>query len=196
MDEIRINIYIRYAVLLLGVFLTIAAMVLCYLWGGSSSTLDHILEIFGSGIALTALVYAAMNVRLIYDSQQHNLLMKRKSFSSDLISQFNSPEMTKLSIISYALKKDIKDLKPDEVVEYLEKDQDKKIAMVASLNFFEKLAISIEHGLADENLLRDFFRGIVRSNYHALKGFIELKRKENQNNKIFEKFEALARRWD
>ncbi|MDY6973867.1 MAG: DUF4760 domain-containing protein [Thermodesulfobacteriota bacterium] len=196
MDEIRINIYVRYAVLLLGVFLTIAAMVICYLWGGPSSTLDNVLKIFGSGIALTALVYAAMNVRLIYNSQQHNLEMKRKSFSSDLISQFNSPEMTKLSIISYALKKDIKDLKPDEVVEYLEKDQDKKTAMVASLNFFEKLAISIEHGLADEKLLRDFFRGIVRSNFHALKGFIELKRKENQNNKIFEKFEALARRWD
>ena len=45
--------------------------------------------------------------------------------------------------------------------------------MVASLNFFEKMAICIEHGLADENLLKDFFRGIVRSNFHALKGFIE-----------------------
>ncbi len=195
MDEIRINIYIRYAVLLLGVFLTITAMVICHLWGGSSSTLDNILKIFGSGIALTSLAYAAMNVRLIYNSQQHNLEIKRKTFSSNLITQFNSPEMTKLSIISYALKKDIKELKPEEVVEYLEKNQDKKTAMVASLNFFEKMAISIEHGLADENLLEDFFRSIVRNNYHSLKDFIELKRKENQNNKIFEKFETLAQRW-
>ena len=195
MNDIVINKKIKHPILYLGVLFIGVAIAALYFLSGQPLTIEICIDIVGAGIAITTLAYAAIHVRLIYYSQQQNLEIKRKLFSADLITQYNSPEMTKLSIISYALKKDIKDLKPEEVIEYLEGNQKKKTAIVASLNFFEKLAISIDHKLADEDLLKDYFRGIIRNNYHALKGFIELKRKENQNNRIFENFEQLTDRW-
>ncbi len=194
MDNITIKI--KYATLFVGIGLTIALIFGIKLWGGSYATIENYIKILGSGIALTALVYAAINVHLLFDINKKNLEFKKKEYSASLITQFNSPTMTKLSVISHALKKEIKDLTPEEVADLLARDENKKIAIVAMLNFYEKLAISIEHEIADEELLKDFFRGIIRNTYHVMKNFIDKKRIDNENQRIFAKFENLAKRWD
>ncbi len=68
-------------------------------------------------------------------------------------------------------------------------------ALTRVLNFAEKLAIVVENDLADEVILKQFFRGIVVGYYHDFRDFIDLKRRERKNDKIFEKFFWLASRW-
>lgn len=193
MDELRISI--KYAILVVGLILSVVVTVLFYFLDPSRSV-QTALMILGTGIALTTLVYAAHNLKLLHESQQTGQDLERKRFSADLIRQYNSPEMTKLTVIAYELKKDIKDLQPGEVVAYLQDDSHKKEreAMVLSLNFFERMAIAINHGIADEDLLKDFFRGIVRNNNLTLKGFIELRQRDNP--KVWEKFQKLATKWE
>jgi hypothetical protein len=121
---------------------------------------------------------------------------RKKQYAAQLISEWHSPEMSKLSVIANATKVNISQLEPKDVIEYLKGDPEKEHAMVATLNYLEKLAICINHDIADEPLLKDFFEGIVKRYHYTLKGLINLKRRELQNNRIFEHFIELAVKWD
>ena len=64
--------------------------------------------------------------------------------------------MTVLSNLSAQLKKDVKSYTGQEVAKFLDENVESKKAIVAVLNFYEKMAIAIELDLADEELLKMF----------------------------------------
>lgn len=192
----RVTIRLKYVILIIGILLTILTIIAIKVWGGTLFNLDICLKVIGSGIALTALVYATINVHLLYETNEFNYQLKLKENSSNLISEFSDPEMAKLTTLSHSLKKDIKDLNTKEITDFLKNNHEKYLAIVTMLNFYEKLAIFIEHKLVDEKLLKDYFRGVVINTYHVMIGYIGNIRKEKENQKVFEKFENLAKSWN
>ena len=195
-DSIQFHVRIRYVTLLICGLLSALGVSAFICFSPAPVKPELIFQIVAACIALTAVIYTAMNVQLISQQQQRDLVHKRKIAAAELITQWHNPEMAKLTTIGAALRKEIVHLEPREVLELLSKDRDKHQAMVSILNYLEKMAILLEHDMADEKVLRDFFEAIVRVYYHALKAFIAEQRRVMNTDKIFDRFEALAKRWE
>ncbi|MDT0620866.1 DUF4760 domain-containing protein [Croceitalea vernalis] len=191
----NINIKIKYTILIGGTLLTFGIIIFIAIFRIDLSTFDNYIKIVSAGVTITTLIYAALNVHMIQEHNQSQIALKKKEVSLLLVSQYNTPEMTTLSTLSAQLKKDVEKLEAKEVAEYLQKNKESRKAMVATMNFYEKLAISIDQDLADESLLKEFFRGIIQDTYNVLKAYIEYLRKERKNQKIFDRFEELAIKW-
>lgn len=193
MDSIKI----KYVTLTICALLTLIALLWLRAKGGDNATFDNYLKIGGFGTALTTLIYTAMNLNLVYQAQIANQRLSQKKYSSGLINKYSSPSYIKLTQLAHDLKIDIKNLDSKQVAAHLNKPENTqfKHALAVTLNFLEHLAICIEHDLADEDLLYDYFKSIVVANYFALKTFIEQTRLERSNNRIFVKFEELAISW-
>jgi hypothetical protein len=194
MDTLKVNIKVRYMTLLIGFLATVAVTIWAF-FASSSHEPKDIVPVTAAGIAATALVYAAMSLHANQILNEQKLLQEKKQLSLNLIGEWHRPDMAKLTILGAALRKEIKDLRPKEVMDILTNDQEKQMAVVSMLNYMEKMAISVDVGVADEETLREFFGSIVRLNYHALKGFIEHRRTELSDATVFIKYENLARRW-
>jgi hypothetical protein len=194
MDTFNVNLTIRYITLVVGFLATIAVTIWAYFTSSTHEPKD-IVPVTVAGIAATALVYSAMSLHANQILNERKLLQEKKLLSLSLISEWHKPDMVHLTIVGAVLRKQIKDLQPKEVIEVLANDKEKQTAVVSMLNYMEKLAISVNVGVADEETLREFFDSIIRLYYHALKGFIEYKRIDLSDANVFIRFEDLAKRW-
>ncbi len=114
-DRIDLSVRIRYPILITGSVITIAVAVL---YGVFSSSTDFktILEIVGSGIALTGLLYTAINLHVLNDSQRTSLLRESKNQARQLIDQWESMELH--TTVSQKLRKKVAEGKlPAEAVD-------------------------------------------------------------------------------
>jgi len=195
MDTLRFQVQIKFGVLIAGVFLTAVTAFLVYHYQPVSPAVPITLQIVGSGIALTALCYAAMTLHFNVKLNSLRILNEKKKFASDLITEWHKPDMAKLTVAASEITTKVKDLEPKQVLAYLKKDPAKQMAIATMLNYFEKMALVIHEDLADEPMLKDYFKGIVQRYYHAFIEFIRYKRKELTNEAIFERFEQLAHNW-
>lgn len=196
MDKFQIHFEIKYIALIIGLLLTVVGVAIYLHWGESIPQVKEIMAIVGGGLALTGLLYSAMNLHHNLRLNEQKLINERKVFSALLIAEWHKPEMTKLTIIGAKLRMSLKNLDARKVLEFLKQDSDAHNAMVAMLNFFEKMAICIENDVADEQLLKDFFQGIIRGYYTTLRGLIQYKRIELEDQNVCIFFEKLAVRWN
>lgn len=184
-----------YASLVLALLVLPLVAASLYWWLGSSRRVEVVMAIIAAGIALTALIYSAINVHQILDTNEETLANNRLKFASELITSYNEPEMPQLTVIAAALSKTLIKLQPGEVNTYLQENKDAEMDIIYILNFFEGMAQAVDRKLADEAFLRDYFQLIVRVNYHALKMYIESQQKEYQSEIPGKKFKWLAERW-
>jgi hypothetical protein len=185
-----------YASLVLALLVLPLVAASLYWWLGSSRRVEVVMAIIAAGIALTALIYSAINVHQILDTNEETLANNRLKFASELIASYNEPEMPQLTVIAAALSKTLIKLQPGEVNTYLQENKDAEMDIIYILNFFEGMAQAVDRKLADEAFLRDYFQLIVRVNYHALKMYIESQQKEYQSEIPGKKFKWLAERWE
>jgi hypothetical protein len=185
-----------YASLVLALLVLPLVAASLYWWLGSSRRVEVVMAIIAAGIALTALIYSAINVHQILDTNEETLANNRLKFASELITSYNEPEMPQLTVIAAALSKTLIKLQPGEVNTYLQENKDAEMDIIYILNFFEGMAQAVDRKLADEAFLRDYFQLIVRVNYHALKMYIESQQKEYQSEIPGKKFKWLAERWE
>jgi hypothetical protein len=185
-----------YASLVLALLVLPLVAASLYWWLGSSRRVEVVMAIIAAGIALTALIYSAINVHQILDTNEETLANNRLKFASELITSYNEPEMPQLTVIAAALSKTLIKLQPGEVNAYLQENKDAEMDIIYILNFFEGMAQAVDRKLADEAFLRDYFQLIVRVNYHALKLYIESQQKEYQSEIPGKKFKWLAERWE
>lgn len=196
MDRLSIKFSIRYVALILSLLATVICAVV-YAWINQwSVTLDAILKIIGIGIAFSTALYAAMSLGSIYDAHKETLNHKKKGYSSQLIDKWLHPEMAKLILKSTPLQNRIKKLNAEQGMKELDKEDSSRHALLTVLNFFEQLSVSINNDLADEKMLKEFFRNIIVTYYNANKGMIDARRKFRNNQKLFSQFEHLAKKWE
>jgi len=198
MDTIRIQARIKYATLIVGILasITLAIVFLLAIRPADLERAKEAIEVFGVGAALTSLVYTAMTVHNIHENTAAAIARDRTKYSAELVSQWHSPEMVSLTIKGYKIRQVAKERPGVDTLELIRSEADGERAIVCIFNYFEKLALSLEHGIADETYLRDFFAPIVRGYYHDLFGFATTKRRQLQTSKIFDRFEEMAKRWE
>ena len=67
--------------------------------------------------------------------------------------------------------------------------------LIDVLNLIEAMAIAVETTIADEEILKRFFRSIVLEYWHITGPFIEARRAEVNNPRLFLETEWLFQRW-
>ena len=199
MDTIRIAARVRYVTLIVGLSASgLLAIAFCWFLLGPTDAdrAKKTIEVFGIGIGVTALTYTAMTVRQICDQAAEAIARDRRKVAAEMVSQWHSPEMVALTLKGHKLRHAAKSNANVDVIELIKNDQDAEKAIVCIFNYFEKLAISIDHDLVDEDYLRTFFGNIVKGYFHDLFQFAEKKRRQLQTTKVFDRFEAMAKRWE
>ncbi len=196
MDKTKFSVTIKYIVLIIGLSIT-AIGIFTYSWFNSwVITIDSFVKLTGLGVGVTTAIYAAMNIRHISDAHRNNIKQKQKEFSIQLMSSWLDPEMTKTFLSANPMLDSIKNASSDDnALEIFNKDNAGRHSLIAILNFFELIASSIDNCVADEKILKDFFRGIVLTHYNLLNGIIDLRRKKSNNLRIYKKFESLVKKW-
>ncbi len=188
----------------LSITFTIVVLLIALKWGAVLSIdIRDIVAIFTSGIVCTTLVYHAFNLTMNYeinkikiDYDENKIKFDRKVQSLNMITEWHKPEMTILTItIRDFLSEKNTDNNLSKLID-LPENIDSRKAIVTILNYFEKISLACEFKIADEAVLKDFFQGLFQFYYLNSKDFIQKRRRERNNTKIFERFEKYSTKWN
>ncbi len=91
--------------------------------------------------------------------------------------------------------------RPDSIsYEEIKRELDKNKKLRSDLNFlltyYENIAISCLHNVADEKIIRDMMRGSYISFKNKIYNYIMRRRKITGNDKLWENFISLANKWE
>ena len=194
MDEIKLNVKVPFATLFIGLFLTaLASLLVGYVVKGSSIT--DVLGTSGLGIAGTTLIYAALQFHLSNQIRMEELRIQRLEKSLEFMANISEPSMANMLRITALVAKELSSGTGKSAIEIVESDESHHAAVVAALNYLERLAIMVRFDAADESILRDFFSVPVRRTWHNYHDWIATKRQEWHTNDLFAELEWLADRW-
>ena len=194
-DKLVISFSIKYAVLITGLATT--CILAIYFFYNLDRSLDVAVKIIGLGIGVTTAIYAALNLHRIHDVQIRNLALKKREFSFKLIDEFNSPEMSKLTLICHTIESELREKQhtSEQIMVILNGDENKRRAVISVLNFYEKMALTIKYDLSDEIVLKEFFLGLTTRTYNAFEEYIRLKGNRDEKPKVFSEFIELVKKW-
>ena len=192
MDNINIQVKVKYITLIVSLLLTLIVSTVYYI---NEKNFELTLAIIGAGIALTAVIYSAINTNLIYHIESEKFKNEKRKISMDFIEKWSNPEMSKLnSKASYALIK-IQSLNNEELKKYLTENQDKQMAILNLLNLFENISIAVNNNIADEDILKSFYKEIFCPSYSQLKNIISITRQQERNQNCWSEFETIIKKW-
>ena len=109
-----------------------------------------------------------------------------------MITECNKKEIIEATvyIVNFLEKNDV--IKESDV-----KADDKfRVSVTIALNLLEKIAIAVESNVADEVMLKTFYKGIFKTLSLKLKKYIEYRRELTNIPTTFIKFEKLAEKWN
>ena len=81
------------------------------------------------------------------------------------------------------------------VIDYVAHNPEANQDIINLLNFLEDMAICIKKGIVKEELLYDYYRFIVIDFYETFYDFIQQRRTERNNKKIFQSLTDLSEKW-
>jgi hypothetical protein len=102
-DQIKLNVTVKYVVLIGGVFSTIVTAYF-YLTQLATQPIDwnnevsSVSQIVVAGIALTTLIYTAINVTQISHIQKKQLELEKKKYAAEFVKAWYEPEMTEANV--------------------------------------------------------------------------------------------------
>jgi hypothetical protein len=74
-------------------------------------------------------------------------------------------------------------------------DPEKRQNLFAALNFFEEIALAVNMGLADEEILRRMYRFTVVRGYGSVAPWVKKRRDEAEAPRIWTEVERLYESW-
>lgn len=201
-DEIKFSVRIKYVTLIVGIFLTLASIILYMYLMPLSSTflindkLNTIIQIFGVGIGLTSLTYVAANQHFLLKSKREENLLQIKKYTSDLIRVWSTKEMFEFASIARKVWYNKREKSDAEYVEEIINDESTYVAIISILNFFELISQLIDEKVVDEKMLRNYYLIIVRNYKDRYFPLIVYVRKQDKSELLCCDFTKLALRWD
>ncbi|MDY7003334.1 MAG: DUF4760 domain-containing protein [Cyanobacteriota bacterium] len=144
----------------------------------------------------------ALSAYYAYRSLRQAEKDKKQDKAYHLIERWNSPELLPLE---FDAKQIINDLRKNqqsmevyiqEAEENNNQNQEKIHKVTKILNFLVEIAICIENGIADEDVLKSFFRGIVQDYCEKFDDLIHSRRKGNGHQERYKKLLELANQWN
>jgi len=179
-----------------GIVLTVigGSVVLAYIkYDNLRKILEFSTTVAATVAGLTGASYAAQSLTR---SAEEAKIDRTLSF----ISRWNDPSFEKKQVISLLRKAHDHANSTVEgfIVQEIDKDDENnnlKSEINTILNFFEEMSLAIKNKLVDENTLYEFFKGIVLTYVEKFEPWMEVRRKNSKNKKIFQALTELRDRW-
>lgn len=202
-DQLDFSFSAKYFWLFVGIgsTATIAGLVAYILVNGeptikTSQLIAVITPIVAGGTVMTTLLYNTFNYHLNHQLNSLKLKQDQKIAALNLIGEFQKKEMIDCTFFTIGYFKQNGDKNIKELSPAILKDKDLRLAATVLLNFYERVGLAVELGVADEEILKDFFKGIFNRQFYIMKEYIEDVRKDRHDNQIFIQFEKAALKWN
>jgi hypothetical protein len=200
-NELPVSFRLRYPALWLGVIASTIAAV--YVWTSGTGITESFkvgLQTLAVGLTITGLFYTAFNLHTLNDNYNKNLHRENLKQANELISTWESN--AEYTVVSHKVKRQATGKAPAEIQRVIAEFSTDAAAVTGEkaivfvLNFFEKLALNVELGLADEGMLKKYFKALMTDYFYTFQKYIEHKRHERKDESLFEKFTALSTKWN
>ncbi|MFT7772307.1 DUF4760 domain-containing protein [Roseateles sp.] len=186
---------IPFAGLLAGLALTLVAACL-YAWVKDwAAHLEDLLKIVATGVGTTAAIYAALNFARLNAAHQETVQLKKLEMTAKFIDKWLDPKCAEVIHKVGSFMKLAPTLSQVELAAKIDADDELRNSALFVLNILEALALQLRHSALDEQLAREFFRGIVVIYHTRLSGLIALGRTRTDNPRMFCELEDLADAW-
>ena len=185
--------------LIIGIAITTIATICMSLFVKSAEIKD-VITVFTSGIVSTTLIYHALNYNLNFSANkikfefdESKLGIDRKISAINLIGEWHKKDMTDNIVKVRKLIDVIKSEKLNaiQIDEKLESETETRVALISILNFFERICLSIEINISDNETLKSYFKFIFRIYWSSFQEFIRYRRKQRDDESIFCDFEKF-----
>jgi Domain of unknown function (DUF4760) len=132
------------------------------------------------------------------ESLRAQVEQQRSTEAFALMARWNSPDLLDARRAWHTISDTFQDKGAAAVKDFLldPKQTDQVLNVRHVLNFLEEIAMAVTHEHADEDLLHDFFAGIVKRAHEALGQWIPDHRRKTGRNTIWERFDQLYTRWE
>ena len=154
----------------------------------------------GAVVAASATIYGAFftayNVRRGIESLEQSKRDRSVSTAFTFIERWNSPTFREIKIDAWRIKDEIKETPQERIGALFDEDEDKRSKILAVLNFFEEMELSIRLNGADESVIRVFFRFIALEFYNSSDKYMKHYRNKHNAPRVFIEYENLYKRWN
>lgn len=149
---------------------------------------------FAASVAAAGGVLSAFFAAKALDSTAEQLVHQayenKQQAALSFVTRWNDPSMFELRdslrvVMSHTPKS----------AELLAEARERETDVTHFLNFLEEIAIAIECGIADSQVLKDAFCGTITGSWHALEDLATELRTESRNKKLWIKLEDLFKQW-
>jgi hypothetical protein len=90
-----------------------------------------------------------------------------------------------------------KDAIPDaDIQEKIQNDRELRLDMNYLLTYYENIAIACMNGVVDEEILKDMMKGSIIRFRKILSNYIEARRRETNNPRLWINLTTLAHKWE
>lgn len=177
----------------------IIVLTICY-YLASDSIKDTIVFIAASCAAAGAILaafYSARGLELstrgmvnAIGASERETAVRRRHYAMRFAERWNDAAMFHMRDII----RELFELVPDSP-EFAQLGRERKTNVIHCLNFLEEIALAIKSGDADEDILKDAFRGAVLEASTKLQNWIREQRVSRGRPRVWCELEELARKW-
>lgn len=203
--ENTINGFIRWVFFYRLFFVLLAVLVIFFAAGlvlfqsSLEQRASSLVVVFTGGSVVIGIFYAILNYEINYNSYQLFLQQERKISAYQAVTEWRSDfvvqQLRRAGQFYEKHQHLIQENRFKEFSKLLDGNDDARAALLSVFNFWECVALGVNEGIHDEQLIKNYFRGILLSFYNDYEVYISFKRKVNSNPAIWIQFTMLAERW-
>jgi len=147
------------------------------------------------GAALLGAIYVGTGLTASTEHLRQSLEAERVNKAFYFFRRWNDSSFSTTVTKWIKVKEKLSGKSTKEIVVLLDTDNDTRTTVMAMLNFFEELALASAMGLADDEMLKRFFRTLAIDTFELTSGWITEFRLKNNRDSIWREFQALYHQW-
>lgn len=153
-------------------------------WVVWSQVVSSVAVVLSMLLALTAIIYNVVTARKIqtatflYESRSDKEYLEG---TQTLWKMHNSGK----SFRSYVF----------PIKEMTEEEKQERQRVIYCLNFYERLAVSINNGIYHETMIKEVFYNSIVNYFYIAEPFIKALREKEQKETYYQEYELLAKKW-
>ena len=155
--------------------------------------LTFIATVLSSTATVISAVYIAQGLR-------QNVEFSKLTRAIELTERWNSPDFYDTKAVTVELAKILSNLPVEERLkalnDALNSGNGKEAALVNTFNLFEEIAILTNKKLLDEQVLREFYQGIVIAYYSLFEFWINERKAKTQRVALYSNLKIMYHRWN
>ncbi|MEM9091940.1 MAG: DUF4760 domain-containing protein [Cyanobacteria bacterium P01_F01_bin.53] len=152
----------------------------------------------GTVASVASAVYVGISLKQSVDTQEQMLLLNASNNSIAYIQRWNDNFHRNVrtrdlaSLVANTSKKDRSILVKRE----MEDDKDLRIEVISTLSFLEEMALAVQKGLVNEEIIKEFFTDIVQDYMRIFESWIYQRRVEKAAPNLYSALRDIYSAWN